>query len=156
TGRSQDMNQTDAAINPGNSGGPLLDVRGEVVGMNTAIYANMQSGNIGIGFAVPINAVSRLLPQLRTGKVTRGMIGVEVAPVQRAAVVLFGLKVRRGAVGSSVGGGGAADMGGMEPGDVIVEVSGVPIKVRDHLVSAVVALKPGTTVPIKVLRDRKE
>ena len=156
TGRSQDMIQTDAAINPGNSGGPLLNVRGEVVGMNTAIYANMQSGNIGIGFAVPINAVSRLLPQLRTGKVTRGMIGVEVAPVQREAVDAFGLKERRGAVVSSVSDGGPAARAGMEPGDVIVEVNGVPIKDRDHLVGEVVALKPGTTVPIKVLRDRKE
>ena len=79
TGRSQDMIQTDAAINPGNSGGPLLNVRGEVVGINTAIYSDArQSGNIGIGFAVPINAVRDLLPQLRTGKITRGMIGVSV------------------------------------------------------------------------------
>ncbi|HXE79611.1 MAG TPA: Do family serine endopeptidase [Vicinamibacterales bacterium] len=156
TGRSQDMIQTDAAINPGNSGGPLLNIRGEVVGMNTAIYSNLQSGNIGIGFAVPINAVSRLLPQLRTGKVTRGMIGVEVAPVPREAVEAFGLKERRGAVVSSVNATGPAGKAGMEPGDVIIEVNGVPIKDRDHLVSEIVALKPGTTVPIKVMRDRKE
>ncbi len=79
-GRTIDMLQTDAAINPGNSGGPLLNVRGEVVGMNTAIYADSrQSGNIGIGFAVPINVVRSLLPQLRTGKITRGMIGVSGA-----------------------------------------------------------------------------
>ena len=156
TGRSQDMIQTDAAINPGNSGGPLLNIRGEVVGMNTAIYANMQSGNIGIGFAVPINAVTKLLPQLRTGKVTRGMIGVEVAPVPREALDAFGLKERRGAVVAAVSAGGPAGTAGMEPGDVIVEVNGVEVRDRDHLVSEVVALKPGTTVPIKVLRDQKE
>jgi serine protease Do len=156
TGRSQDMIQTDAAINPGNSGGPLLNLRGEVVGMNTAIYANMQSGNIGIGFAVPINAVSRLLPQLRSGKVTRGMIGVEVAAVPRNAVEEFGLKERRGAVVSAVNAGGPAQRAGMEPGDVIIEVNGVPVRDRDQLVSEIVALKPGTTVPVKVVRDRKE
>src|SRR4051812_9419620 len=73
TGRTQEMIQTDAAINPGNSGGPLLNVRGEVIGINTAIYADSrQSGNIGIGFAIPINVIRDLLPQLRTGKITRG------------------------------------------------------------------------------------
>ena len=71
--------QTDAAINPGNSGGPLLNVRGEVVGINTAIYTDSrQQGNIGIGFAIPINVVRDLLPQLRGGKITRGVIGVSV------------------------------------------------------------------------------
>ena len=75
--RSVDMLQTDAAINPGNSGGPLLNVRGEVIGINTAILSNRE-GNIGIGFAVPINRVRELLPQLRTGKITRGMIGVSI------------------------------------------------------------------------------
>src|SRR6188508_2911249 len=97
--RFADVLQTDAAINPGNSGGPLLNVRGEVVGMNTAIYADSrQSGNIGIGFAVPINVVRSLLPQLRTGKITRGMIGVSVQPVPREALEEFGLKERTGAV----------------------------------------------------------
>ncbi len=78
--RSLDVLQTDAAINPGNSGGPLLNVRGEVIGINTAIYTDsQQSGNIGIGFAMPINTVRELLPQLRSGKITRGVIGVQVA-----------------------------------------------------------------------------
>ena len=72
------MLQTDAAINPGNSGGPLLNVRGEVVGMNTAIYTDQRSANIGIGFATPINTIRDLLPQLRNGKVMRGVIGVSV------------------------------------------------------------------------------
>jgi serine protease Do len=77
--REQNMLQTDAAINPGNSGGPLLNVRGEVIGMNTAIYTDRSSANIGIGFATPINAIRDLLPQLRNGKVVRGVIGVSVS-----------------------------------------------------------------------------
>ncbi len=82
--RFAQMLQTDAAINPGNSGGPLLNVRGEVVGINTAIYTDSaRQGNIGIGFAMPINVVRELLPQLRTGKITRGRIGVEVSPIKR-------------------------------------------------------------------------
>jgi serine protease Do len=78
-GRAQNMLQTDAAINPGNSGGPLLNVRGEVVGMNTAIYTDERSANIGIGFATPINTIRDLLPQLRNGKVIRGVVGIEVS-----------------------------------------------------------------------------
>ena len=79
-GRPQNMIQTDAAINPGNSGGPLLNVRGEVVGMNTAIFTDQRSANIGIGFATPINTIRDLLPQLRTGKVTRGVLNVKMEP----------------------------------------------------------------------------
>ena len=96
-GRSNEMLQTDAAINPGNSGGPLLNVRGEVIGMNTAIITNTQTeGNIGIGFAVPSNTVRELLPQLRQGKVVRGRIGVSVSAVPRDGFADFGLKSRIG------------------------------------------------------------
>ena len=99
-GRSNEMLQTDAAINPGNSGGPLLNVRGEVIGMNTAIITNAQiEGNIGIGFAVPINTVRELLPQLRQGKVVRGRIGVLGRCRCRAkGIEDFGLKSRTGAI----------------------------------------------------------
>ena len=156
-GRWQDVLQTDAAINPGNSGGPLLNVRGEVVGINSAIYADArQQGNIGIGFAIPINVVRELLPQLRGGKVTRGVIGITVGDVPREAYAEFGLKERRGALVQSVNAGGPAAKGGLEPGDVIVEFNGKPIRRRDELVSSVVATKPGTTVPLKVLRDKQE
>jgi serine protease Do len=155
-GRFVDMLQTDAAINPGNSGGPLLNVRGEVIGMNTAIYSDArQSGNIGIGFAVPINTVRSLLPQLRTGKVTRGMIGVQVRPVPREALEQFGLKDRRGALVAIVSSGGPAEKAGVKPGDVIVDVNGKQIPSRDELVTTVMALKPGTTVPMTVLRDKQ-
>ncbi|HEX7086913.1 MAG TPA: Do family serine endopeptidase [Vicinamibacterales bacterium] len=150
------MIQTDAAINPGNSGGPLLNLRGEVVGMNTAIYADSrQAGNIGIGFAVPINDVRTLLPQLRTGKVTRGMIGVQIRPVPREALEEFGLTERKGALVVAVSRGGPAAKAGVEPGDVILEINGKPVASNDELVKLVMNLKPGTTVPMKVLRDRK-
>ena len=93
------MIQTDAAINPGNSGGPLLNIRGEVIGINTAIISNERGsvGNIGIGFAVPINTVRDLLPQLRSGKIVRGRIGVQVQAVPRDGFEDFGLKSRTGA-----------------------------------------------------------
>ena len=156
-GRSNEMLQTDAAINPGNSGGPLLNVRGEVIGMNTAIITNSRTeGNIGIGFAVPINTVRELLPQLRQGKVTRGRIGVQVALVPADAYADFGLKSRMGAIVASVTPGGAAAKAGLQPGDVIVEYNGRPVPNRDELVKMVVSTKPGTTVPLKVLRNKQE
>ncbi|MBA3269713.1 MAG: trypsin-like peptidase domain-containing protein [Acidobacteria bacterium] len=156
-GRWADVIQTDAAINPGNSGGPLLNVRGEVIGINTAIYADSRSqGNVGIGFAIPINVVRDLLPQLRGGKITRGVIGVQVTDVPLNALAEFGLKQRRGALVSVVNREGPAARAGLEPGDVIVEYNGKPIERRDQLVSMVVATKPGTTVPVKVLRDKQE
>jgi serine protease Do len=156
-GRSQDVLQTDAAINPGNSGGPLLNVRGEVVGINTAIYTDArQQGNIGIGFAIPINTVRELLPQLRTGKITRGVIGVQVLPVPADALAEFGLKERRGALVAVVNPNGPADKAGLEPGDVVLEFNGKAVRTRDDLVSSVVSTRPGTTVPVKVMRDKKE
>ena len=149
--------QTDAAINPGNSGGPLLNLRGEVIGMNTAIYADARrQGNIGIGFAMPINAVRELLPQLRTGKVTRGRIGIEVGDVSRNAVEAMGLKSRDGAVVSSVIEGSAAEKAGLDAGDVIVTYNGKAIRRSEDLVGMVTATKPGTTIPMRVVREGKE
>src|SRR5687768_11121013 len=136
-GRRQALLQTDAAINPGNSGGPLLNVRGEVVGVNTAIYSNGSAmmgtaGNIGIGFAVPINTVRDVLPGLRVGKITRGRIGVSVRPVSVDEVEALSLKDRRGAVVAQVPPGPAATAG-VEAGDVIVEFNGKPITRSDDL-----------------------
>ncbi|RPJ78022.1 MAG: PDZ domain-containing protein, partial [Acidobacteria bacterium] len=155
--RSQDVLQTDAAINPGNSGGPLLNVRGEVIGINTAILANSRSeGNIGIGFAIPSNLVIELLPQLRTGKVIRGRIGVSVTEVPRESVGDLGLKQRMGALVATVTNDSPAAKAGVKPGDVVVEVNGKPIMSRDDLIRIVTATKPGTTVPLKLMRDKKE
>jgi serine protease Do len=157
-GRPQDMLQTDAAINPGNSGGPLLNLRGEVIGINTAIFADQArgGGNIGIGFAIPINVVRVLLPQLHTGKVIRGRIGVSIAAVPADSLAEFGLTERRGALVSTVAPDGPARRAGLQPGDVIVRFSDRPVEDSDALVKMVVETKPGTTVPLLVLRDKQE
>jgi serine protease Do len=144
-GRSAQVLQTDAAINPGNSGGPLLNLRGEVIGIN-----------IGIGFAIPSNTVRELLPQLRVGKITRGRIGVSVGSIAREAVDEFGLKDRKGAVVQSVAPDSAASRAGLEPGDVIIGFGGKPIASRDELVRMVVNTRPGTSVPLRIVRDRQE
>jgi serine protease Do len=155
--RNTPVLQTDAAINPGNSGGPLLNVRGEVIGINTAIYTDSrQAGNIGIGFAIPINTVRELLPQLRGGKVIRGLIGVEVRAIDRDDVDEFGLKSRDGALVRRVTKGGPASKAGVEPGDVILNFNGKPVKDSDELPRLVTSTRPGTTVPLRVMRDGQE
>jgi serine protease Do len=156
-GRPQNMIQTDAAINPGNSGGPLLNIRGEVIGMNTAIYTDQRSANIGIGFATPINAIRSLLPQLRSGRVIRGVIGVQVRtyPLTKEDAQAFGLPNTNGAVLTTVAEGQPAEKAGLQRGDVITEFSGKPVPDSDALVSMVIGTKPGTTVPLTVYRDRQ-
>jgi serine protease Do len=155
--RRADVLQTDAAINPGNSGGPLLNARGEVIGINTAIFTDSRAqGNMGIGFAIPINNVRELIPQLRTGKITRGVIGVSVGPVPLEALNEFGLKERRGALVNTVTRGQPAAKAGIEPGDIILEFNGKPVRNTDELVGTVVRTKPGTTVPVKILREKQE
>jgi serine protease Do len=156
-GRPQNMIQTDAAINPGNSGGPLLNVRGEVVGMNTAIYTDQRAANIGIGFATPINAIRAIMPQLRTGKVTRGVIGVNVRtyPLTKEDARAFGLPNTNGAVIVAVSEGQPAEKAGLQRGDVITEFNGRPVTDNEALVSMVVSTNPGTTVPLTVYRDRQ-
>src|SRR5687768_1707650 len=158
--RQANVLQTDAAINPGNSGGPLLNIRGEVIGVNTAIYSNGGmmgggAGNIGIGFAIPINTIRDVLPGLRSGKITRGRIGVSVRPVSPDEVEALNLKDRRGAIVVQVPEGPAATAG-IEPGDVIIEFNGKPIQRSDDLPQIVAGTAPGTTVPLKVIREGKE
>ena len=159
SGREQPMLQTDAAINPGNSGGPLLNIRGEVVGMNTAIFTDAaRSANIGIGFATPINLIRDLLPQLRSGKVVRGVVGVGLRPdpLTRQEAEAFGVPAgRNGALVSTVNDGGPAAKAGMQPGDVIIEYNGRPVTTNEELIGMVVATRPGSTVPIVVLRDKQ-
>jgi serine protease Do len=157
-GRPQNMIQTDAAINPGNSGGPLLNVRGEVVGMNTAIYTDQRSANIGIGFATPINDIRNLLPQLRTGKVTRGVIKVrlEPFPLTKEDAAGLGLPNSNGALIRSVDADGPGDKAGLKPGDVVVEYNGKVVRDNDQLVAMVVGTKPGTTVPLTIYRAGKK
>jgi serine protease Do len=158
-GRWEDMIQTDAAINRGNSGGPLLNLRGEVVGVNTMIVSsNPVGGNLGIGFAVPINTVRDILDQLHTGKVTRGRIGVSVdrATLSRADIEDMGLPPTGGALVSDLGEGpGPAKTAGVRVGDVIVEFNGQPVRNSGELVSMVTRTRPGTTVPMKLIRNKK-
>ena len=143
--------QTDAAINPGNSGGPLLNLRGEVVGINTAIVSDRAS-NLGIGFAIPSNVVVELLPQLHGGKVARGWFGVGIEDVQREAVEEFGLEGQMGAVVSSVTRGAPADKAGVQPGDVIIEYNGQSVENTSDLVQKVISTRPGTEVPVTLMR----
>ena len=158
--RSEDFIQTDAAINPGNSGGPLLNLRGEVVGINTMILSNSRfgegAGNIGVGFAVPINTVRDLLPQLRTGKVTRGRIGVGLGDrITEDYARELGLSRPEGVEIQTVERGAPADQAGMKAGDVIVEFNGKPVRDNGELISVVAGTTPGTTVPVRVIRDKK-
>ena len=158
-GREQPMLQTDAAINPGNSGGTLMNVRGEVIGINTAIYTDAQrAANIGIGFATPINPIRDLLPQLRNGKVVRGVIGVRVYPdpISKDVQDAMGLPSAAGAMLSSVSPGGPAEKAGLMPGDVITEFNGRPVTNSESLVGMVVATKPGTSVPLTVYRKKQK
>jgi serine protease Do len=159
TGRSQVMIQTDAAINRGNSGGPLLNVRGEVVGINTAIYTNdAAAGNVGVGFAVPINSVRNLLPQLRTGRIIRGQLGVSVdtRPFTAEEARDLGLPGGGGALINLVNDGSAADKAGLEVNDIVIEFNGRPVNSSNDLISQVVQTPPGTTVPIKIVRNRQQ
>ena len=156
--RTADFIQTDAAINKGNSGGPLLNLRGEVIGINTMIVSdNREGGNVGVGFAIPINTVSDLLPQLRQGKVTRGRIGVGLEPrsMTREEAEDLGLSNTTGALISRVENDGPAKAAGIDVGDVIVEFNGKTVKNNDELVGVVTRTVPGTTVPVKVIRDKK-
>ena len=151
-GRTNEMLQTDAAINPGNSGGPLLNIRGEVIGMNTAIVSDRRA-NAGVGFAVPINTVRDLLEELRGGKVTRGVIGVRISNVPRNGYEVLGLDEPRGVIVQAVEPDGPADQAGMQAADVIVEFDGEPVDDTRDLQSGVVATRPGTTVAVDVVRD---
>jgi serine protease Do len=157
--RDLEMIQTDAAINRGNSGGPLLNIRGEVIGINTAIISDTpgMGGNIGIGFAVPINTVKEILPSLRTGKVVRGRIGVQVSnlPVTAEDLEAQNLPSTGAALITTVTPGGPADDAGMLPTDWIVEYNGRPVANSDALINMVTRTAPGTNVPVKVVRGGK-
>jgi serine protease Do len=152
-GHWRDVLQTDAAINPGNSGGPLLNMRGEVIGINSAILSRGPvAGNVGVGFAIPIDPVRELLPELRRGSITRGRIGVQIAPVTRDLAEPLGLKEARGALVRLVERDGPAAAAGIQPGDVIVRYDGNEVQKSNELVDMVTRTKPGTSVPVDVVR----
>ena len=148
--------QTDASINPGNSGGPLINLRGEVVGINTAIFSQT-GGNIGIGFAIPTNSVKDLLPQLKDkGRVVRGYLGTTVQKITPEIAISLGIKESGGALVADVVRGSPAEKAGIKTGDVIIEFDRKEIKDSSDLPPVVARVAPGTTVELKVLREGKQ
>lgn len=148
--------QTDAAINPGNSGGALVDVNGQLMGINTAIYSR-SGGSMGIGFAIPVSTAKQVLEGIvKDGVVRRGWIGVEPAELSPDLMETFGVKARRGVLITGVLQNGPAAQAGVKPGDVITEVAGKPVANVSELMTNVAALKPGAAAPFKLQRRDDE
>ncbi len=144
--------QTDVAINPGNSGGPLLNLRGEVVGINSQIYSR-SGGFMGISFAIPIDEAQRVAEQLRaTGRVVRGRIGVTIAPVTKEVAESIGLGAARGALVQNVEKDGPAEKAGVEAGDIITKVDGKAVDKSGDLPRIVGSTKPGAKAALQVFR----
>jgi len=146
--------QTDVPVNPGNSGGPLFNLQGEVIGINSMIYS--QTGGFqGLSFAIPINEAIKVKDALiKTGHVDRGRLGVTVQAMNQTLANSFGMKAPQGALVSSVEPGGPAAKAGLQPGDVIVALNGVPVTDSTSLPSQVAGLPPGTSAKVQVWRDK--
>ncbi|NTU41590.1 MAG: DegQ family serine endoprotease [Nitrospirales bacterium] len=152
----EDFIQTDAAINPGNSGGPLVNIRGEIIGINTAIFSKT-GGYQGVGFAVPSNMVRTVMDQLiKQGKVTRGWIGVTIQELTPELAKKFGLKTSEGALVSDVARGGPAQKAGLKRGDIIIELNNEKVTDVATLRNMVAQSRAGSQVDIKILRDDRE
>jgi serine protease Do len=148
--------QTDAAINPGNSGGPLLNIRGEAVGMNTAIFSR-SGGYMGIGFAIPINMAKSIEQQLRKGgKVTRGWLGILIQDVSEELAKSFGHKMSGGALISEVTENSPAKKSGLLQGDIVIAIDGVPVTDVADLRNKIAMVPPNTNLPLRIIRDGKE
>jgi serine protease Do/serine protease DegQ len=151
----EDFIQTDASINPGNSGGALVNLRGELVGINSAILSG-SGGNIGIGFAIPVNMAKGVMEQLiKYGQVKRGVLGVNIYNVTPDVAKEFGLSDVSGALVAGVATGSAADKAGVKTGDIIVSINGTPMKSAAELRNAIGMLRIGDQVEIGLLRDGK-
>jgi len=148
--------QTDASINPGNSGGPLINMNGEVVGMNTAILSGNTGGNVGIGFAIPINLAKGILKDLKEkGKVTRGWLGVMIQKITPELQKSFGLAQKEGALVGDVIPNSPASAAGVKRGDVIIKFDDHEIKKMENLPKVVAGTPPGKPVKVEVIRDGK-
>ena len=153
SGPYDDFIQTDASINPGNSGGPLLNMKGEVVGINTAIIASGQ----GIGFAIPINLAKDIIVALKNeGEVTRGWLGVAIQDLSSDMAEYYGIKDKKGVVVAEVFEGDPADKAGIKPKDIILEVNGEKIETSRELTSMIAKIPVGDRAKIKILRNGKE
>ena len=145
--------QTDASINPGNSGGPLLNMSGDVIGINTAIFSRT-GGNVGIGFTIPINMASDILEELKKdGRVTRGWLGVMIQKITPELAETFKLSDSNGALVNDVVPNGPAAMGGLKRGDVIVKFNGKEIVSVENLPKHVASVEPGKSVQVEIVRD---
>ena len=154
--RYDDFIQTDASINQGNSGGPLFNLKGEVIGINTAIIAPGQSGSIGIGFAIPANAASNVIDQLmKFGETKRGWLGVRIQEVSKEIAEVEKLKKPEGALVASVGDKSPADKAGIKAGDIILEFDGKKIDTMRTLPKVVANTKVGKSVQLKIWRNKK-
>ncbi len=151
----EDFIQTDASINPGNSGGALVNLNGELMGINTAILSR-SGGNIGIGFAIPINMARDIMQQLVAyGKVERGRLGAQAQDLTPELAQAFNMEYRRGAVITQVEGDSAADRAGLRIGDIVTEVNGKPVRDAATLRNSIGLLRVGQEVELKVLREGK-
>ncbi len=151
----EDFIQTDAAINPGNSGGPLINLKGEAIGINSAIFSR-SGGYMGIGFAIPINMAKDLLPQLKKGKVIRGWLGVMIQGITPGLKESFDLKEDKGALVSEVTPGGPAEEAGIKEGDVIVSFDGKEVQEMSDLSMIVASTPVGKIVTVEVIREGKK
>lgn len=150
----EDFIQTDASINPGNSGGALVNLHGELIGINTAILASGGTGNVGIGFAIPINMVRELTNQLiEYGEVRRGMLGVIMQNLTPELAGAFGLDLHQGVVISQVVENSAASKAGLKAGDVVSDINGVPVKSASGMRNMVGLMRVGAKMEITVIRD---
>jgi serine protease Do len=155
-GLFDDFLQTDAAINPGNSGGPLVNMSGEVVGINSAILSR-SGGNVGIGFSIPVNMAKRIYTELAArGKVTRGWLGVSIQPLTPELAKGFGLRDAKGVLISDVVQDSPAERAGIAAGDIVTEFDKKKVDTPQDLQKAVAATAPGKGVPVKVWRDKTE
>jgi serine protease Do len=147
--------QTDASINPGNSGGPLLNLKGEVIGINTAIFSQ-SGGSVGIGFAIPINMVKRVVDQLvDKGKVVRGWLGVSLQPLSAELADSLGVPGKQGAVVASTMPGGPAAAAGLQQNDVILAFDKIPVEDYHHFQRLTAETRAGSKVVLQVLRKKK-
>ena len=154
--RYEDFIQTDASINQGNSGGPLFNLKGEVIGVNTAIIAPGQSGSIGIGFAIPANAASNVIDQLiKFGETKRGWLGVRIQEVTKEIADVEKLKKPEGALVASVGQNSPAERAGIKAGDIILEFDGKKINTMKKLPNVVASTEVGKSVELKIWRNKK-
>jgi serine protease Do len=153
----EDFIQTDAPINPGNSGGALVNDRGELIGINTAILSHGSGGNEGVGFAVPSNLARNVMDQIvRNGKVIRAYMGVSIQEVSPELAKAFGEAEPRGALVGDVSSGSPAAKSGLQKGDIIVELNGKPINDSNELRMRIAMMAPGATANLKVWRDGSE